>query len=53
MVLGFTEEKQVVKINLFEEYVEDSVSVYHLRHVGVVTFFYLAMFLRSQCFFIA
>jgi len=27
MVLGFAEEKQIVIINLFEEYVEDSVSV--------------------------
>ena len=27
MLLGFAEEKQIVRINLFEEYVEDSVSV--------------------------
>ena len=27
MVLGFSEEKQMVQINLFEEYVEDSVSL--------------------------
>ena len=27
MVLGFAEEKQIVSINLFEEYVEDSVSI--------------------------
>ena len=26
MVLGFTEEKQTVEINLFEDYMEDSVS---------------------------
>lgn len=26
MVLGLSEEKQTVQINLFEEYVEDSVS---------------------------
>ena len=28
MVLGFTEEKQIVQINLFEEYVEDSVCIW-------------------------
>ena len=27
MVLGFSEEKQTVQINLIEEYVEDSVSI--------------------------
>ena len=27
MVLGFAEEKQIVQINLLEEYVEDSVSI--------------------------
>ena len=41
MVLGFAEEKQIVRINLFEEYVEDSVSVdqymyiYRCRPVSV------------------
>ena len=31
MLLGFAEEKQIVRINLFEEYVEDSVSVVHVH----------------------
>lgn len=36
MVLGFAEEKQIVRINLFEEYVEDSVSVVQYIYVCVM-----------------
>ena len=34
MLLGFAEEKQIVRINLFEEYVEDSVSVGTCTHLS-------------------
>jgi len=34
--LGFAEEKQIVRINLFEEYVEDSVSVVQYIYVCVM-----------------
>ena len=50
MVLGFAEEKQIVRINLFEEYVEDSVSVGWLCHVGcfcLFDFVWLALNLLS------
>ena len=36
MLLGFAEEKQIVRINLFEEYVEDSVSVGLCMSAGVM-----------------
>ena len=36
MVLGFAEEKQIVSINLFEEYVEDSVSVDQYMYICAI-----------------